>query len=826
MLNREQIVDLSRKTKRNIQIKRTFPEDADTLMPLGLRETSLLTMDSAVTFADILKVSNIVKQIAFSLNTSDYLSFQCLNRNLYHIQLNGVTDKDYWLDKIKGIGLIAEVGYLFDESTSLNACNIFDIHKKFDPKRPKNAYMLFYKFFQGFTDKLYYNDVTAFFPDEYSDPVSQAKIIESLQKYIKSNDNDWSYYKKVEENLNTFKELFTTSIIRELDIRFDKKEYFTCSKFVEVLLSLGHEMSAVDFFKSKNEFSDSVELPQTIFDEEDNLRYDQLELALNTFRDFLNDKITITDELFQDKYPVMVLYTENFVQDHLIPYFNKQISSNDDLDPNNIRIMALPTICDHMSVYLVDKLTTSINAGESYKRFVAEFIQLYLEPEIQNFFDTMVSDFTTKTEKAFKDYQEQTQLKQREKDEELFQSLKDRTLTNEELLDGKTNFLKSFTKIFKINNNASKSQADQDLEMSYTLQKINNKLQNITSLISLDLCYKVIQSCREHMEKIYYFKTIKVFESVVKAECQEVYKTLIWQLSENHIKLGFETALQLLQDYDANETKLAKLSINGTSDDDNKVEPLVQFTELINIGDIILQMISIFYNNELIAKGIINKNKDIFNDVVHTKKVFETMLDDYVANGLNIGIDKLMDQVEFLFNTMQFPDDFNPDPKDILRREILPSKCAVACVELLSEHCFLLTGATDKGTIDVFQQEVGERFFDEAVKNIKKHLISEDGAIFLIADLNYYHDFISKKLKQKNIVPYFAGLKSVGQLYLISGKDSKELGKLICDVGKFQGVFTQEEIYELVQRRTDWLKVRKDVEKVMYGLGVSDCVIC
>ncbi|CDO92804.1 unnamed protein product [Kluyveromyces dobzhanskii CBS 2104] len=783
-------------------------------------------MASTLPFADLLKVSIIVKQLAFNLNTNDYLSFQSLNKKLYHEQLAGDTDSEYWLHKITRLGLQPEANYVFDEKNILSACNIFKIHSKYDPRNAKETYRVFYKWLQPFVNKLYYNDVSDFFPDAYADPTPQAEIIKALERYIRSNDNDWSYFKKVEENLIVFKEVFTTSLIRELDLNFDKENYPACSQFIDALLVLGHEMSAVEFFKSKNEFSDWSNLPHKIFDEKDNLQYDQLELALNAFKDFLNQKITITDELFHDKYPVIVLYTENFVQDQLIPYFNKQMSPEEEVNVKNTRIMALPTICNHVTIYLVDKLVNSVNGGDSYRRFVAEFIQLYMEPEIQNFFDTMVSDFTSTTELTFKDYQKQTKMKQKEKEEALFQLLKDSTLTSEELLDGKTNFLKSFTKIFKINNNNAKSQADEDLEVLYSLQKMNNKLQNITSLVSLDLCYKIIQSCKEHMEKIYYFKDIPVFEPVVKVKCQEIYKTLIYQLSENHIKLGFETAIQLLHDYDANETKLANLSVNGTSNEDNKVEPLVQFTELINIGDIILQMISIFYNNELIAKGIINKNKDIFDDVVHTKKVFETMLDDYVANGLNIGIDKLMDQVEFLFNTMQFPADFNPDPKDLLRREILPSKCAVACVELLSEHCFLLTGATDKGTIDVFQQEVGERFFDEVVKNIKKHLISEDGAIFLIADLNYYHNFISTKLKQKNIVPFFAGLKSVGQLYLISGKDSKELGKLICDVGKFQGVFTQEEIYELVQRRTDWLKVRKDVEKVMYGLGVSDCVIC
>ncbi|ADJ41795.1 AFR748Wp [Eremothecium gossypii ATCC 10895] len=184
-----------------------------------------------------------------------------------------------------------------------------------------------------------------------------------------------------------------------------------------------------------------------------------------------------------------------------------------------------------------------------------------------------------------------------------------------------------------------------------------------------------------------------------------------------------------------------------------------------------------------------------------------------------------MDEIVFVFGSNQLPDDFNPEAGSVLKREIKPSKCARMIVELLSNHCFLLTGATDKGTIDVFQQEVGERFFNEVVKNIKKNIISTEGAIFLICDLNYYYDFIANNLRQKQIVPLFAGLKAVGQIFLVSNKDSKELGKMICDVGKFQGIFTQEEIYEFVQRRADWSRVRKDVERVMYGLAVSDCII-
>ena len=75
------------------------------------------------------------------------------------------------------------------------------------------------------------------------------------------------------------------------------------------------------------------------------------------------------------------------------------------------------------------------------------------------------------------------------------------------------------------------------------------------------------------------------------------------------------------------------------------------------------------------------------------------------------------------------------------------------------------------------------------------------------------------------VLPLFQSLKKVGNLYLISGEDSKAIGKLVSDLSKFNGIFNQEEIYEFVQRRKDWLVVKKDVEKVMYGLGLGDCLI-
>lgn len=164
-----------------------------------------------------------------------------------------------------------------------------------------------------------------------------------------------------------------------------------------------------------------------------------------------------------------------------------------------------------------------------------------------------------------------------------------------------------------------------------------------------------------------------------------------------------------------------------------------------------------------------------------------------------------MDEISFVFKTLQLPDDYNPPPpsRNSPIRDIKPTKCAIRVVELLSNHCFLLTGATDKGTIDVYQQEIGERFFNEIVKHLKKCFISTEGAIWLICDLNYFYDFIANKLKQKMLFPILLGLsllasytsfqartrKSWESLYLILGNSMAFLRKR-----KFMNLFRGEAI--------------------------------
>ncbi|CAI4559177.1 ACH_G0028200.mRNA.1.CDS.1 [Saccharomyces cerevisiae] len=837
---------------------------------------------------DLLKVPEIVTNIASYLSTVDYLSFQQVNKRVYAI-INGKNDSKYWSLKLTRMGLQQvhsneeEEITLLDENDGQNSLRIFEIYKSFTAQNSKNIFVKFYRCYNSYARKLYNNNLANFFPTSYSnDPLKQTKILNFIKKYNFSNKNDIETFTRIETNFNILREIFINSVLKESELNYQSNNLAAVARFMKILLISNEESNAIEFFKSKADLPPSL----TVLPSNDELFWAEqpreedsggstvifnsknLDTFLNQLRDFLNEKIKLADILFKDEFPVILQFIESFIQDILLDILNNILLSYSEFLKENgkdskANYECVPELYFTFIKKFDTELNDSVNAGANYRKVVRDLLNLYLEPFVVNYMNQTTRVFESLINSQLANYDTQVQDKQREQNAKIYNTLKDQTdassASNNELpndlsiitetsktvpeadskpstihqsvhstdiSNDKLDFLSSFTKIFKFSNNENQ-RLKQQLQLAYNLNLISNNLQNIKSLISLDLCYKILQETSEKTDQIYKFHTIESLLPLIKLRCQEIFKILITQLNKNHVKPAFEKAILLLQKYNPNEIEQIEIKFNSLSPANTQVEPLVQFTELINIGDIILQMISIFYKNELIPKKIIDKNKDFLNDVIQLKKNFETSIDDFVAEGLNIGINKLMDEISFVFKTLQLPDDYNPPPpsRNSPIRDIKPTKCAIRVVELLSNHCFLLTGATDKGTIDVYQQEIGERFFNEIVKHLKKCFISTEGAIWLICDLNYFYDFIANKLKQKNVVPYFVGLKSIGQLYIISGKDSKELGKLISDLGKFNGIFTQEEIYEFVQRRSDWVRVRKDVEKVMYGLGIRDCCI-
>jgi recyclin-1 len=379
-------------------------------------------------------------------------------------------------------------------------------------------------------------------------------------------------------------------------------------------------------------------------------------------------------------------------------------------------------------------------------------------------------------------------------------------------------------------------------------------LEGIKSLFSIEVALNLTHLAKACIERMAIMVRMGgQYGEEAKEQCEVIFVALLNILGNRHIKNGFDKAVGHLSTYNPREVRELRTHASGSTNSEQQtagVEPLVTFLELVNVGDLIQQMVDVFYAQELVATKLSDRD-DFLNPAGKEKKKFEQMLDERVAAGLNKGIDVLMDEVEYICATTQQPTDFNPgaatsDGKPAIM-DIGPSETAKQIVSMIAGHTSMLVGTTDKNMLDVFTQEVGLRLFGVLCKHFKRQRISVDGSIKLISDINHYSDFVSS-LRQKPLLPYFHSLRELSQIYLVhidppaalfssnskakrgsllSSKGSstaaqaKELATIIADTQRYRGIFGAEEVYEFAQRRADWYLVRGDVERAMYGVGCS-----
>lgn len=255
---------------------------------------------------------------------------------------------------------------------------------------------------------------------------------------------------------------------------------------------------------------------------------------------------------------------------------------------------------------------------------------------------------------------------------------------------------------------------------------MNSRLRGIKGLLSIEVALNIIHHAKGSLERIANF--VKLGDRAgeeAREQCEAIFVALVQDLGNKHIKGGFDKAVAHLGEYKPREI---------TEHTSKGVKPLVTFLELVNVGDLIQQMVDVFYMQELVALKLSDPD-DFVNPAVKEKKRFEQMLDERVAAGLNKGIDVLMEEVEYVCATTQLPGDFNPEAgRDGMPAviDIGPSETAKQVVIVVSSHVSMLVGSTDKNVLDVFNQEVGVRLFTVLCKHIKRQRVSVDGAIKLI----------------------------------------------------------------------------------------------
>lgn len=699
----------------------------------------------------------------------------------------------------------------------------------------REAFMKLYK-----TLLPYYLDLTGLRADSeplvfqaFRLPLDQAKVLKNLKTFADVDPQEEDHLNRLGA-MNSALEMFESAVLHEFDNSIDKDNVESLRDCVTVLTTLSGSDACVQLYLQKSPLfvQISSEAPA------------DLDVYFHSAVKAINGTTAQIDAVFPESVPVSVPLIEQLIDDKVMPAVRNYL---DDIYEKGVYryLKSVPIVYDSLLQF-----AQSIKPGNNSGADLTKILLVIINDQ----FHTILQSYLSEEEQVFCNFSEsevtqwQNTLHEQETEAETF--LWSSVSKEKE----KRDFLSTFKKVFSMPAamvGTSSPQISADVtpnsstttlpataivpptknkrlasltvlpttELDAMVAVMDNKLEGIRTLFSLELAISLIKKGKETIERISHFAYMLGDEnSLAKRKCEMIFVELVKILGGKHIMGGFDKALDTLNRYDPKKFRKTIETDKGNT----AVEPLAIFAELINIGDLIQQMIHVFFEEELAQRKFIDKN-NFMSPAVNAKKKFEQQLDEAVANGLNRGIDVLIDQVDFTFVTQQPASDFNPPPSMSETIDIGPTDAAIQVVSLLSSHMTLLQGSTDKSVIDVFQQEVGHRFYGSICKQMKRKIVNTTGAIKLISDLNYYYSYIAS-LKQKELLPYFAALKEVGQLMLIDGHDAKALGQALSDLNRFRGVMKSEELLEFVQQRADWLLVKKEVEKVMYGFGV-DCVI-
>lgn len=371
-------------------------------------------------------------------------------------------------------------------------------------------------------------------------------------------------------------------------------------------------------------------------------------------------------------------------------------------------------------------------------------------------------------------------------------------------------------------------------KMAAKLKILQSNVEEMKSLVNVDLTVLALQHVKNSYDLLLgltKYSMTSDLKTQLYSTCSDIFINMLGVLIHDHIQPGFNEALATLRDYKPTKFE-GKFNANSVA-----VVPLNSFVELVKVGDFVLQMVTVFYQKELVANGVVKSKSGKYKDFLSMSpcekeiKNFETILDTYVADGLNISIGVIISEVSYTIQSCGADEttyQISASNNSVYIND-KATEWVLRSVQILDTHFSMLQSSIDKAILDVFNQEVGERFVAIFIKLLtQRFIISVTGAMPFIRDVNFLYSFF-QRYRVKATVQYFASFKKISQLYLIdcseNNKQCKELGKLIIDIGRDNGIFSPEEVYRFVSRRSDWLKIKKAVDKIMYGFTPEDCII-
>ncbi|EPE33056.1 F-box [Glarea lozoyensis ATCC 20868] len=684
----------------------------------------------------------------------------------------------------------------------------------------------------------------------YRDPEQQAQMLAHLTVFAKS---DWAQgWRQREERLVTMIGVFENAVLREFEKGYEVWDIDgSMRRYAHVLGVLNGGHAGIELFVQKHPiFNEKLGNPMECINQASSDA-----IALEPSREFLeslavkiNEQANIIDRVFPTGEDVLQVFLDKVAEDILMEYVTPLF---DEAHERNLTsyLKAVSGIFEQ-SLRFSLSLKPSKNSGDDFSEKTKALVARVFEPHVDLYLTEEADHFKKLAESEVDEWDKQ--LSEQEATKESFY------MGNFNRQADKKDFLSSFKKVVMMPVNvlptaitmpfggmgpASKTTLAAPVPKSLSVPVSNppsrpntpghgppsplpeaptdelaakaalmtSKLEGIKSLFSIEVALDLTHSAKASIERAALFVRLggQTGEEA-REQCEAIFVVLLQILGTRHVKIGFDKAVEHLSKYNPREV----------SEHQQGVAPLVTFLELVNVGDLISQMIDVFYEQQLAATKLADRN-DFLDPAVKAKKKFEQMLDESVAAGLNKGIDVLMDEVEYLCATLQKPTDYNPldpGPGKLMDFDIGPTLAAKQVVQLVESHTKMLNGSTDKNTLDVFNQEVGLRLFTAFCKHLKRQRVSTDGAIALISDTNLFYTYI-RTLRNSDLLEYFKALRELSQIYLIEAKHAKDMAEVIADGGRFGGVFRAEEVYEFAERRADWYSVKREVERAMYGIG-------
>lgn len=613
----------------------------------------------------------------------------------------------------------------------------------------------------------------------YRDPNQQALMLSNIIRFSHSDVSEGWQQRK--EKLDALVSAFENAVSREFEQALEAGDITgKMRKYAHVLVNLNGGQAGIELFISRTAIISSrykLGTPLQCLSQPGpgSFSPEQSYEFFSNISTGFNEQVAIIDQVFPTSVNVIVPFVQRVgkvaILEYLTVLYNEAYHMNAE-----IYLKAVSTTCNQC-LEMAKSLRPTSTSGDEFYKAVDEVVASIFDPHIELFLREELEFFRNRSLSEVSNWEKQLS--------EQDASMQSMFMSNVNRQVDKRDFLTSFKKVVMmpvnvlptfpmsspfggkpatakalVNGEALVTTETKTFQTSTTLSSpgvingttvsvnrpatplpeppttelaakaaiMNSRLEGIRSLFSIEVALNLVHTAKSSIERAAVFTKIgDRFTKIARLQCELIFISLLQTLGTRHIKAGFDQAVDHLSNYNPKEVKEHKRGVT----------PLITFLELVNVGDLIQQMLDVFYEQELVANKLSDRN-DFLNPAVKEKKRFEQMLDERVAAGLNKGIEVLMAEVEFVYATTQKAEDFNPGASsganDVM--DIGPSQTAKEVVEIVSSHTKMLVGSTDKNMLDVFNQEVGMRLFVALCKHLKRQRISVNGSIKLIRYLS------------------------------------------------------------------------------------------